>query len=263
MNIEEYIESGILELYVAGVLSEEENREVAAMVEKHEAVRKELELVEKTILALTKATAPAKTPSFSSILEAIKPEVGKVVSIKQWTQLQRLGWAAVLVICLGALIWTLGERKRLLEERSSLSSSNDSLLLQIKDARSQLAENTALLNSLRAKDVVLVPLQGQSKFRDSYAKAYWNKQSGALYIDAQGLPEPPEGKEYQLWSLTLEPLSPSSLGLLSNLQADDDKIFSIENPYASEAFGITLEPLGGSESPSMDQLYTLGVVPGT
>ncbi len=32
------------------------------------------------------------------------------------------------------------------------------------------------------------------------------------------------------------------------------------NPNDSEAFGITLEPEGGSKMPSLDQLYTLGTV---
>jgi anti-sigma-K factor RskA len=261
MNIEEYIESGILELYVAGALSEKENKEVAAMVKKHEAIRKELELVEKTILTLTKAAAPEQPGDFSHVLRSINASGGKLVRMNKWSRLQRLGWAAVLIISLGALIWTLGERNRLFEERDKLVASKDSLLLQIEDARSKLAENTQLLAQLRAKDVILVPLQGQGQFENSYAKAYWNKERGELYIDAQGLPEPPEGKEYQLWSLQLDPLSPTSLGLLSDLTLDEDKIFSIENPYASEAFGITLEPLGGSESPTMEQLYTLGVVP--
>ena len=35
MNSKEYIASGILELYVAGALSEKENEEVHAMMQKH------------------------------------------------------------------------------------------------------------------------------------------------------------------------------------------------------------------------------------
>ncbi len=35
---------------------------------------------------------------------------------------------------------------------------------------------------------------------------------------------------------------------------------NLQNTNESEAFGIRLEPAGGSESPTMEQLYTLGVV---
>ena len=36
--------------------------------------------------------------------------------------------------------------------------------------------------------------------------------------------------------------------------------FTLENANESEAFGITLEPEGGSETPTLEQLYTLGAV---
>ena len=41
---------------------------------------------------------------------------------------------------------------------------------------------------------------------------------------------------------------------------DDNKIFALQNANESEAFGITLEPEGGSEAPTMNQLYVLGAV---
>jgi anti-sigma-K factor RskA len=50
------------------------------------------------------------------------------------------------------------------------------------------------------------------------------------------------------------------MGLLENFSEDENKIFALENPNQSQAFGITLEPAGGSETPTMEQLYTLGVV---
>ncbi len=84
-----------------------------------------------------------------------------------------------------------------------------------------------------------------------------------MHIDALGLPEPPEGKVYQIWSLKLNPLSPTSLGLLSDFESDSHKVYTLENEFESEAFGITLEPKGGSSSPTLEQLYTLGVVPST
>jgi hypothetical protein len=37
-----------------------------------------------------------------------------------------------------------------------------------------------------------------------------------VYVDASGLPEPPEGMVYQVWALKLDPLTPTSIGLLEN-----------------------------------------------
>ena len=65
---------------------------------------------------------------------------------------------------------------------------------------------------------------------------------------------------YQVWSLTLDPLTPTSVGLLEDFIDDDNKVFAFVNPNESQAFGITLEPAGGSEFPTLEQLYVLGII---
>ena len=117
-----------------------------------------------------------------------------------------------------------------------------------------------MLSVLRDKKITRIPLQSQGVAPDAYATVYWNKEQNKAYIDAKELPTPPRGKVYQVWSLQLEPLTPTSIGLLDEFSMDDNKILTLENPNTSEAFGITLEPEGGSESPTMEQLYVLGAV---
>ena len=65
---------------------------------------------------------------------------------------------------------------------------------------------------------------------------------------------------YQVWALKLNPLTPTSIGLLANFNGDNEKIFEVSKTNDAEAFGITLEPSGGSLTPTMEQLYTLGKV---
>ena len=259
MNVAEYIESGILELYLAGLLSEKENEEVNQNIAEHPEVRKEVELIEKALVYLTSYSSPLIPESFKAIEE--KLETAKEVSLAPWSKLKRLGWAAIFIALFGGLIWLMQDNKRLQTELFSLINANDSLENQITEVRDSLNQREELLTALREKEVVVVDLGGQGKFEDYYAKAYWNKKAEVVYVDVKALPTPPEGMVYQLWSLTLNPLSPTSLGLLDDFEADADKIFDLKNPYASEAFGITLEPEGGSETPTMDQLYTLGVLP--
>mgnify|MGYP000002890587 CR=1 FL=1 len=71
MDIKEYIASGILELYVAGALSEKENEEVYAMMLKHPEVMKEVLSIENAITTLAASMANKDT---SIIFEAIKEE---------------------------------------------------------------------------------------------------------------------------------------------------------------------------------------------
>ncbi|MNE91480.1 Anti-sigma-K factor rskA [compost metagenome] len=106
----------------------------------------------------------------------------------------------------------------------------------------------------------VVALGGQTVAPESSAKVYWNKETQTVYVDATGLPEPPKGMVYQVWALKLNPLTPTSIGLLENFDANNQKMFAVNNTGEAEAFGITLEPAGGSLSPTMEQLYTLGKV---
>ena len=52
----------------------------------------------------------------------------------------------------------------------------------------------------------------------------------------------------------------SSIISSADFSEENNKIFAVSNTGDAEAFGITLEPAGGSQSPTMEQLYALGKV---
>ena len=266
MDINNYINSGILELYVAGALSESENKAVYENMQKYPEVLTEVLQIEAAILKLTEATAPKNIVlDFNTIAEKIrKPntetKVVDITPVKRKTNwLAYTGWAAAVILGVG-LFWAIEQNSSLQTQISVAETDKDFLEQQIEIAHSDLKEAETLITVLRDKDILAIPLGGQAVYPEAYAKVYWDKTENSIYLDAQGLPEPPEGKVYQVWSLTLNPLTPTSLGTLDDFVSDDNKIFTIKNANASEAFGITLEPAGGSTSPTLEQLYTLGTV---
>lgn len=268
MDVTTYIESGILELYVAGALSESENKEVYEMLKKHPEILQEVLEIEAAIIRLTAGISNGVNPNlWTQIKEklvydnsVIKDEP-KVISIVEpkYNWLTYMGWAAAVILGVG-LFYTTNQNEALQSDLQTADIEQSYLETQIADAKTDLEANKRLLSVFRSKDIIAVPLGGQGEFENTYAKVYWDKNSNRIYLDAQGLPEAPEGKVYQVWSLTLNPLSPTSLGTVEDFNTDDNKIFEINNANESQAFGITLEPEGGSESPTMEQLYTLGVV---
>lgn len=259
MNIADYIASGILELYIAGLLSEKENEEVYKNAIEHPEILQELLSIENAIMQLTSSVAPESSfYSFNRLIDEIEKSknTGKVKSLN-WNKYA--GWAASIVLA-GGLIWMVAQNTKLKEQLETVKTSREYLEQQIEIANKDLQEAQKLIDILRDRDILKIPLVGQQVYPDAFAAVYWDKSGNTIYLDAQGLPEPPKGKVYQVWSLTLDPLTPTSLGVISNFSEDDNKIFSISNPNKSEAFGITLEPKGGSETPTLDQLYTLGTV---
>lgn len=258
MDKQEYIESGILELYVFGQLDEPEFSEVTKMAEKDEDIRNEIISIEKAIINFSESVAPfLSSGNYEKIREALMLKHG-VVDMKSKSSIYLyLGWAAsiLLLIGVGYQYVQLEDKKTKIEtvetEKSKLQESVVELTLQNKN-------NEATLAIIRDNSNTIVKLEGQEVSPQSYAKVYWNKDTKAVHIDAAGLPEPPEGMVYQVWALKLNPLTPTSIGLLENFKGNAKRIFTVENANEAEAFGITLEPAGGSASPTLEQLYTLG-----
>ncbi|MDH7447115.1 anti-sigma factor [Aquimarina sp. 2201CG14-23] len=264
MNIEQYISSGILELYVYGALSEKENAEVYKALKKHPEIEEEVKEIEKSLMQLSAATAPYNPESvFNRIKEKLSFTDNEIDVIPitrartNWTTY--IGWAASIALLIG-LFLQFNKNRELRKQVVDAQIEQTLLEGKINVAEEDLSKAKTLLSVLRDKDIIQIPLQAQKVAPNAYAAVYWDKEKQTAYIDVEGLPNPPKGKVYQVWSLKLDPLTPTSLGILDTFTEDENKIFTLTNTNESEAFGITLEPEGGSESPTMEQLYTLGVV---
>jgi anti-sigma-K factor RskA len=262
MDTKEYIASGVLELYVYGLLSETENNEVGQMAKEHQEIAAEIISIEKAIVNLSTSFSPfLSADNFEKIKAKLDLKYSKVIEIKpknNWSPY--LGWAAAVVLLLG-----IGYQYTQLNQSQNQVAVIEKEKIILKDTLNDLKEKnqqtrTALAIVRDAKNSV-IPLAGQAVSPTSSAKIYWNKETQVVYVDASGLPEPPEGMVYQIWSLKLLPqLTPTSIGLLSDFSGNKEKIFAVEKTADAEAFGITLEPAGGSKSPNLEQLYTLGKV---
>ncbi|MBW4361560.1 anti-sigma factor [Flavobacterium taihuense] len=260
MDTKEYIESGILELYVYGLLSEAENIEVSTMAKNHPEINDEIIAIEKGIVALSSSFSPFHSvANFEKIKAKLELKHSRVIQMKQRNWSNYMGWAAAILLLIGIgyqyqklgqtnnQVVTIGnEKEKLTKELNFLEQKN-------KAAETSLAV-------IRDQKNTVVALSGQAVNPKSFAKVYWNKETKVVYVDAAGLPEPPKGMVYQVWALKLNPLTPTSIGLLEDYNTNNQKIFAVEDVGSAEAFGITLEPAGGSLTPTMEQLYTLGKV---
>jgi anti-sigma-K factor RskA len=262
MDTKQYIDSGILELYVYGLLSETENSEVSQMAKENPEIEKEIISIEKAIVNLSTSFSPfLSSENFEKIKAKLDLKYSKVIEMKpknSWSK--NLGWAAAIALLLG-----VGYQYTQLSESQNqvVIAQNEKKILQetVNDLELKTKVSQTALAIVRDTKNTVIQLGGQAVSPKSSAKIYWNKETEVVYVDASGLPEPPKGMVYQIWSLKLQPqLTPTSIGLLSDFKANDSKIFAVEKTSDAEAFGITLEPAGGSKSPTMEQLYTLGKV---
>lgn len=264
MEIEEYIASGTLELYVYGLLTEQENIAVDAMAKKHSEVAAEILSIEKTVINLSYAVAPPlSAENFERIraklIEKHGNENSGVVQLQPKRSLSGyIGWAAAVVLMVGLGIQSY-KYNEATDQLNTATAQRSKYEVLVADATKKNREHEAALAIVRDTRNTPVKLAGQAVAPQAYATVYLNKDKGEIYVDVAGLPKAPEGKVYQIWALTLDPLTPTSIGLVDDSGANSG-VFKMANYKGAQAFGITLEPAGGSKTPTMEQLYTLGKV---
>lgn len=261
MKNKELIESGNLELYVFGLLSEAEAIEISKIAAEDDDVKNEILSIEKSVVALSSSFAPnLSAESYTKIKRKLDLDK-EVIQLKPKSNVsQYIGWtaAAIFLISCGYLFnlqqGSVNEIEDLLNRKNSLEQT----VTEKDKLNNQLNTSYAVLKD---ENNVVVKLAGQAISPTSSAKVYWNNKTNKVFVDASSLPTPPEGKVYQVWSLKLAPtLTPTSIGLIDNAKDKMKYLIEVDGTIGAEAFGITLEPTGGSKTPTMEQLYTLGKV---
>jgi anti-sigma-K factor RskA len=262
MNPEEIIASGILEMYVCGALPENETLEVEQAIKTYPEVKLEIEIIEESLLHLAESVAPPiQAMTWTYILNSIRNVKNNGEDKVRTLNLPAItGWAAAILF-MGGIMWMFNQTNKLNNSLQVTTTENTILKEEKANVETQLTQNSEILEVLRSRDYQAYTLPGnQAVAPEAFAKVYLNKKDNVAYIDVKGLPTPPRGKVYQVWSLKMEPLTPTSVGLIAEQNEAGDGIYRFINFPDPEAFGITLEPEGGSETPTLSQLYILGPI---
>jgi len=103
---------------------------------------------------------------------------------------------------------------------------------------------------LQSADLVRANMKGQASASNATGLALWSKANGMMFSAAQ-LPALPAGRVYQLWTIT--GTTATSAGLLT---PDASGAVRVELPVPAnaakpDAFGLTIEPVGGSPAPTL------------
>jgi anti-sigma-K factor RskA/cell division protein FtsB len=299
MSPDLYISSGILELYVAGVLSPAEVKEVRAMAEAHESIREEILRIEETYLNYASVdvppisadlfgrisakidelpvqpvqTQPTRNKEKPAATTNTNPDKDKLQSPKTIklpeAKVKREGRrstgrfytviaASLILFGLSALLnfYLYQQLTSAKNEVAELQSQSATLSEDYKKAKAESQQAFSQLNIYANPDYKRVTLKGLPLAAESEAYVYWNPKSEDVYLQVKNLPQPPAGKQYQLWAID-ETDKPVDAGMLTSLATD---ISPMKKIGSAKAFAITLEPEGGSPNPTMDAMYVMGTI---
>jgi hypothetical protein len=302
-NVQQYIESGILEQYALGELSPAEQAEVEALAARHPAIGEELQSVQAAlgvyaeahaitpptgmrervlgnVLAQIGGAAAAATPNsalradvdavaqakgtsapaFTTPAAADTAVVRPLSSAPEAAQ-SRSTWAMAASV---ALILSLGANALLYSNWKSASSE----LVALQNDQARFATTTQVVEKqlgdlreenqiLRSEEFRAITLAGTKDAPTARAKVMYNPATHKVYVDVKSLPPLPEGKQYQLWAL--DKGKPVDAGMLAANTAAGSDMQQMNDITNAQAFAMTVEPAGGSASPTMP-IQAMGAV---
>ena len=262
MNIKEYIASGIVESYVLGLASEEENAEFEKLCLQYPelvAARNSFEVsLEKQAFENVPeppAFAKQKFLDFINQQPSATIETAKVVSMENTSSSKATGsrWLAAASVLLFLVSGWLAYKfyNETVNLKSELANTKE-VQAKLDDRLKILEDQQKVINDPR---VSVVNLTGMPKAPAASASIYWDSTSSNVWLLVKNLPQIPSDKQYQLWALIDG--KPKDLGLFDS-RGEDRIMLKMNNTQKADAFAITIEKRGNTGGPTLEELQTMG-----
>ncbi len=260
MNKEQIISEGYLAAYLADDLSKTDREGVERFIDQDDDVRREYLELQKTLERLSFSygipvdkAVKKRLMGSSEINRRAQDGKSSVDSrIRAWKFLIAASVALTLISVLAAFYFF------------NKWQTTDSRLAELTARNLELAENNHIvnkeLNSIREDLAILVSpeysriiLSGTENSPKSKAVIYWNPEYEEVYLNSANLAQLPKSQQYQLWALIDG--KPVDAGVFD---AFDGTFQVMKNIARADAFAVTVEDAGGSESPTLETMQVYG-----
>jgi cell division protein FtsB len=274
MSLQELISSGKLELYVAGVLSEREMGDIAVLAVEHPEVALEIEKIEQVMVEFLSPSEfrmpdSEKEQQIDIILGKIrldninKPSNGHSQASAPVRVMRFSNWAVAalmvgLILTTALSVYFSSKNSGLASEIASLKDKDENLAAtngQFQDKVNRMEQQVNVMRNILTKRVQLTSTGSKLTGQDSYMLVYWNPQSKKLLLVDANLPNLSPDQQYQLWALYDGKPIDAGVFDLKTLQVSSS--FQKDVPNA-QAFAVTVEPKGGSATPTLSNLCMMG-----
>jgi hypothetical protein len=259
-----YIESGKLEEYVLGLGTPDLIQEVECMSRVFPEIKKEiaalqLSLEQNALESAVNPRAELKNKILNALDESSPSE--KIIPVQPPASSSSsdtlIKWLLALLVLSSLFLSYLYFNKSIQFQKTlDDSKQKETASLTLTDSLTQMV--SALQSELAIitnPSGVAIKMAGTSLYPSGVATIYWDKSKQTVYIHPGNLPQIPPNKQFQLWGIVDG--KPISLGLINSSSISIQSMSSVANP---STFAVTLEPVGGSVNPTLDQMYVAGNV---
>jgi len=260
LSIKDIRDSGLLELYVLGEASTDEQSIARVGLVNYPELIKDIQEIEYSLFQYAKIHAVIPSAAVKdNILRKIsgtKKSASNKTSTTDTSGSKRSFLAPFLLSLLGALgilaalLYQNNKYDSTVADYEKDSVACDSLQLEIQS-------KDALYAAISDPNSRILPVNATENFAITNLYIHTNEDAEKNYMQVLGLPPLADNQSYQLWSLR-DGKDPMPLDVF---QGDGDNIFEIQYVENTAAYAITIEQFGGVESPTMERL--IGVIPVT
>jgi anti-sigma-K factor RskA len=253
MDINSYISSGIIELYVMGMCSIEEEKELEVLRSQHPELNVAIMQYETELEASMQRNSTLPTTIVDErILQSLDSLQAPVIKITGNTNIKKTNWlqmcaaAAILLLLISSYFNYSFYSKNKKQEKDLQSASRGIITLPVSDY--------AVLNNPK---ITPIAMYGVAPHTICRCTMFWDKATGKMYIMIHHLPKSSTAEDYQLWAEVNG--KPVSVGIIND--EIRGRFIEMPNvPAGSIAFTVTLEKAGGSTQPTVDETYLSGKI---
>ncbi|WP_367388738.1 anti-sigma factor [Lewinella sp. LCG006] len=243
MNKQQFLNSGLLEQFVLGLTSPEEDKIVQQYLHKFPELNNELNALHQAMdqYALQHAIPPPKSQYPAEAYDA-----NAYVSDSHY----RFNWSLLTTIVLAFLSFYLfrnnqHQQKDILQ----IEAEHAALKTYCQTSQDKVQAQLLMLDKIQHPHTQSIVLAGTEIAPAHFAVAHWNPTLKEGWLDPTKLPILPKGKQYQVWAdingemISIALIPPNSRELISIAYMDN-----------AESINITEEALGGADHPNVDLL---------
>lgn len=273
MDIQSYIASGKLELFLLGELTEREREEVLALAKAYPEIQQELNELEEAMFSFDNLTGPTPSPKvkdkiFASLEADFKkeepqkaapsiPKETKIVPLSPWKSFA-VAASIVAVLASAAAIYFAGKFYDTEEKFTALLQDQQVMADNLNQVKLEFEESDSRLDRLVAGDFKRVEMKGEGfdMQKDAKVDIFWDQDAQEVFVAVNTLNTLSAEFDYQLWAIGKD--GPVGIGLVN-----PGEKFTLQQMQAvaeAGAFAITIEPKGGSKAPTLEKLVVLGEV---
>ncbi|MGW8124120.1 anti-sigma factor [Roseivirga echinicomitans] len=266
MDIQAYIASGVLEAYWAGELSDEEMQEVDALSVRYPEIAKELSEIRELLMKMSnnqsvtdddvmidlviRTIGDEEKDAFLEAIEDPEERVKKIRVVPWWSAAA----AVLLFLSIAFNVYFFLRMRTAKDDVRKIAAENSKMAYEIEATEQELGYAELRVAHFLNEDNIHVRLGGSELSPQSFANVFWDKNTNAVFISVDNLPEPPKGHQYQLWAIKAGQ-APIDAGIFDHNQLVQElKVIKGD----VQAFAITLEEEGGTPIATVEKTYARG-----